>query len=204
MRSKYLWWALVLALAATLVTFGCKGRAAKETGKFEEITVEEVTAPEEVEEATFPEQPVYHPTKRDNLNMLDDILGAAEDTLGWDDIFCSITLDKTVGLFEELQPAYAPGTHNRTFINDAVADLGNIKTWVEEKIDKREGIDPASVDAKDKKKQIRTIRATVKGMISGPAPIKEPIPEWKGDLIKKKKHEEGEMLKRKWAERDKK
>jgi hypothetical protein len=204
MRSKYLWWALVLALAVTLVTFGCKGRGAEETGKFEEITVAEVAAPEEVEEATFPEQPVYPPNKADNLNMLEDVLGAAEDTLGWDDVFCSLTLDKSVSLFEELQPAYAPGTHNRTFVNQATVDLGNIKTWVEEKIEKREGIDPASVDAKDKKKQIRTIRATVQGMISGPAPVKEPIPEWKGELIKKKKHEEGEMYKKKWAERHKK
>ncbi|NIT36750.1 MAG: hypothetical protein GTN49_09655 [candidate division Zixibacteria bacterium] len=204
MKSKYLWWALVLAIAAMLVAFGCKGRAGKETGEFEEITVEEVTAPpEEAEEGIIPEQPVYHPTKADNLKMLDDVLGAAEDTLGWDNVFCSITLGKGVDLFEELQPAYTPGTHNRTFINDAITDLGNIKTWVEEKIDKSEGVDPASVDAKGKKKQIRTIRATVKGIISGPAPTQEPIPEWKGDLIKKKLHEHGEMLKRKWAERDK-
>jgi hypothetical protein len=34
-----------------------------------------------------------------------------------------------------------------------------------------------------------------------PAPRKDPIPEYKGDLRKKKWHERGEMLKKKWAER---
>jgi hypothetical protein len=201
MRSKYLWWALVLALAATMVAFGCKGKAGKE--KFEEITVEETTTPTEegVEEISIPEQPVYHPTKMDNLVILDDTLGSAEDTLGWDNIFCSISLDKCIGLFEELAPAYSPGKADREFIDASVADLGNIKTFLDEKIDAGEGVDPKGADAKAKKKKIADIRARVQAMIAGPAPKKEPIPEWKGDLMKKKWHERGEMLKRKWAER---
>jgi hypothetical protein len=206
MRGKYLYWALALALAATLVAFGCKGKAAKETGKFEDITVEETTTPTEegVEEVSLPEQPVYHPTKLDNLVILDDTLGSAEDTLGWDNIFCSIALDKCVGLFEELAPAYSPGKADRDFIDAAIADLGNIDTWLNEKIDAGEGVDPKGADAKAKKKKIADIRARVQAMIAGPAPKKEPIPEWKGDLMKKKWHERGEMLKRKWAERGKK
>jgi hypothetical protein len=204
MRGKYLWWALVLALAATLAAFGCKGKAEKE--KFEEITVEETGAPAEegAEEAAVPEQPVYQPTKLDDLKMLDDTLGAAEDTLGWDNVFCSISLDRCVGLFEELAPAYSPGTADRNFIDSAIVDLGNIKTWLGEKIDKGEGVDPNGAEAKAKKKKIADIRARVKAMIAGPAPKKEPIPEWKGDLMKKKWHERGEMLKKKWAERGKK
>jgi len=205
MKSKYLWWALVLALAATLVAFGCKGKAGKETGKFEEITVEETTTPTEegVEEVAVPEQPVYRPAKLDNLRMLDDTLGAAEDTLGWDNIFCSISLEKCIGLFEELAPAYNPGSADRNFVDASVTDLRNIKTWLDEKIDAGEGVDPASADAKDKKKRIAAIRAKVQAMIAGPAPKKEPIPEWKGDLMKKKWHERGEMMKKKWAERNK-
>jgi len=205
MRSKYLWWALVFALAAGLLAFGCKGKAAKEEGKFEEITVEEetVTTEEGVEEVSIPEQPVYHPTKLANLVMLDDCLGAAEDTLGWDNIYCSITLDKTIGLFEELQPAYSPGSSDRNFIDASVIDLGNIQTWLDERIDAAEAVDPTGADGKAKKKKIADIRARVRAMIEGPAPKKEPIPEWKGDLMKKKWHERGEMLKKKWAERDK-
>jgi hypothetical protein len=198
-------WALVLTLAVALVGFGCKGKGTKETGKFEEITVEETTTPTEegVEEIAIPEQPVYHPTKLDNLKMLDDTLGSAEDTLGWDNIFCSISLDKCVGLFEELAPAYNPGSADRNFIDDSIKDIGNIKTWLDEKISAGEGVDPKSADAKDKKKKIAAIRAKVQAMIAGPAPKKEPIPEWKGDLMKKKWHERGEMLKKKWAERGK-
>jgi|GEM_PF-1507991 len=156
-----------------------------------EIPGEEVAAPEEPEEAPVVERPVFVPTKAESLRMLDDVLGAAEDTLGWDDVFCAISLDKSVDLFEELEPAYAPGTRNRTFINDAVVTVGGIKTWVEEKIEKGECIDPMSVDADDKKMQIRTIRATVREMV-GPLGPSKPIPEWKKELIK-----------RKWAERGK-
>ena len=36
------------------------------------------------------------------------------------------------------------------------------------------------------------------GKTTGP---KEPLPEWKGELQKKKWHERGELMKRKWAER---
>ncbi len=39
---------------------------------------------------------------------------------------------------------------------------------------------------------------------ASPATPKEPVPEWKGDLMKKKWDERGEMMKKKWAERGKK
>ncbi len=198
MKGKLLWLALVMALAASLVAFGCKGKQKK----VEEITVEETTTPTEegVEEISIPEQPVYEPTKLDDLKMLDDCLGAAEKTLGWDNVFCSISLDKSVGLFTELQPAYNPGSADRSFIDAAITDVNNILTWLNEKIDKGEAVDPNGADAKDKKKKLREIRARVQAMIAGPAP-KKAIPEWKGELMKKKWHERGEMMKRKWAER---
>jgi len=206
MKGKYLWIALALALVACLVAFGCKLGKAKET-KTPDITVSETTTtPTEtgVTVAPVPEQPVYQPTKHDDLVMVNDTLGASEQTLGWDNVFCSITLDKTIGLFTELQPAYAAGSADRGFMDASVTDLTNIKTWVDGKIDKAEAVDPNSADAKDKKAKIRAIRAKVQAMIAGPAPKKEPIPEWKGDLMKKKWHERGEMMKKKWAERGKK
>ncbi len=156
-----------------------------------ELLLEEPAGPEEVEEVIVPERPVFVPTKADSLNMLDDVLGAAEDTLGWDDVFCAISLDKSVDLFEELQPAYAPGTRDRAFIDDAIATVGGIKTWVEERICKGECIDPMSVHADDKKKQLRTVRYRVQAMVI-PLPVSKPIPEWQKELIK-----------RKWAERGK-
>jgi HEAT repeat protein len=166
-----------------------------------EPLLEEPAWPEEAEEVIIPERPVFVPTKVESLIMLDDVLGAAEDTLGWDDVFCAISLDKSVGLFEDLQPYYAPGTFDRAFVDDAIATAGDIKTWVEKKICDDECIDPMGVDAKEKKKQIRTIRYRVQAMVIPPP--SEPIPEWKDDLIKEKWRERGEILKRKWAERDK-
>jgi len=168
-----------------------------------EIPGEEVAGPEEAEEAPVAERPVFRPTKAESLNILDNVLGAAAGTLGWDNVFCAISLDKSVDLFGELQPYYAPGAFDRTFIDDAIVTLGNVKTWIEEKTDKLEGIDPTGVDAKDKKKQIRNIRARVKVMVI-PPPVSEPIPEWEDDPVKKEMHERGELLKRKWAERGKK
>ncbi len=203
MKSKIFWLALVMMVAVAFVAVGCKGKAPKET---KTITIGETKTTETTttEVTPTPEQPVYQPTKHDDLVMLDDTLGAAEKTLGWDNTFCSITLDKAVGLFNEIQPAYAPGSADRNFVDASITDVTNIMTWVDDKISKGEAIDPNSADAKDKKKKLADIRAKVRAMIAGPAPKKEPIPEWKGDLMKKKWHERGEMMKKKWAERDKK
>jgi hypothetical protein len=204
MTGKKFWWlALAVALAAAFVAFGCKGKAPEKT---ETITVDETKVPESDTTVTekIPEQPIYQPTKLDDLKMLDACLGAAAETLGWDDTFCFIALDKSVGLFTEIQPAYAPGSADRNFVDASITDLGNIKTWLDEKITKGEAVDPNSADAKDKRKKINDIRAKVQAMIAGPAPKKEPIPEWKGDLMKKKLYERDEMLKKKWAERGKK
>lgn len=202
MKGRIVWLALAFAVVAVLVAFGCKGKPAKET-KTTEVTVTETPTEAPVETAPIPEQPVYQPTKLDDLKMLDDCLGAAEKTLGWDNVFCSITLDKCIGLFTEIQPAYAPGSADRNFVDAAITDITNIKTWLDEKINKAEAVDPNGADAKDKKKKLADIRARVRAMIA-PAPAKEPIPEWKGDLMKKKWHERGEMMKKKWAERGKK
>jgi hypothetical protein len=208
MKGKYLvWLALVAVVTAAVFTFGCKalGGKAGEEKKTETITVEETPITETtVTETSLPEQPVYQPKKIDDLKMLDATLGSAVETLGWDNVFCFIALDKSVSLFTELQPAYAPGSADRNFIDASITDLGNIKTWLDEKINKGESVDPNGADAKDKRKKIADIRARVQAMIAGPAPKHEPVPEWKGDLMKKKYKEGGDMRKRKWAEGHKK
>ena len=96
---------------------------------------------------------------------------------------------------------YAAGSADRTFIGDSTAKLNNVRTFLDEKITVAEGIDPTGVDAKAKKKVIRDIRARVRAMIGGPAPTKKPIPKEKGDKMKEKYKEGGDMKKKKWAER---
>lgn len=206
MRSDNKWWVLMVLVGVLAATLGCNlGKKGTEGGKT--ITVEETTTPVPAEttptEVSLPEQPVYEPSKMDDLQMLEATLGAADQTLGWDDVFAYGSLEKAVGLFEELQPSYAPGSADRNFVDQSITDLKNIMAWIDEKMGKGEAIDPNGAEAKAKKKQINVIRARVQAMISGPAP-KERIPEWQGDLIKKKWHERGEMLKKKWAERNKK
>jgi hypothetical protein len=208
MKNAKLLWVLVVLLAAGLALSGC-GRFKKipaeapisvETPPAEEAAP---TAEEPIAEAP-PAAPMYVPATLDVLKMLDDTLGASEDNLGWDNIFTSISLDKNVELFNTLQGHYAAGSSDRAFVDDSVAKLTNIKTFIDEQVTKAEGIDPTGDEAKARKKTIRDIRARVKAMISGPAPPKkEPVPEWKGDLMKKKWHERGEMMKKKWAERGK-
>lgn len=44
-------------------------------------------------------------------------------------------------------------------------------------------------------------RPVVTPVTPAAAPAKEPVPEWKGDLMKRKWHERGELMKKKWAER---
>jgi hypothetical protein len=194
----------VLALAVGLTVFGC---GKKDKGKFEEIEVEEttttpVTTVETIPE-TIPEAPVYEPTKQDILDQLYETLGASEKTLGWDNVYCSISLDKSISLFEILTPAYKEGSANRTFCTDSMATLGNIKTSIDAVISGTNALDPTGTTAKDYRADIKKIRNKVDELRSGPAPAKEPIPEWKGDLMKKKWHERGEMMKHKWAERNK-
>jgi hypothetical protein len=190
MKTAKLFWVIIIVLAVSLAFFGCDKLKKKPA------------AEEPVTEAP-PEAPMYVPAKLDVLKMLDDTLGSSEDNLGWDNIFTSISLDKNVELFTMLQEHYAAGSGDRAFIDDSVVKLNNVKTFLDEKITKAEGIDPTGADATAKKKIIRDIRARVRAMIGGPAPAKKPIPEAKGDLMKKKWDERGEMMKKKWAERGK-
>ncbi len=208
MKTAKLFWVMIIALAVSLALFGCdklrKEKPAEAPISVETPPAEEPAPPAEepVAEAP-PEAPMYVPAKLDVLKMLDDTLGSSEDNLGWDNIFTSISLDKNVELFTMLQEHYAAGSADRSFIDDSVTKLNNIQTYLDEKITKAEGIDPTGADAKAKKKMIRDIRARVRAMIGGPAPAKKPIPEAKGDLMKKKWDERGEMMKKKWAERGK-
>jgi hypothetical protein len=208
---KKLIWILVAMLAVGLALYGCD-KLKKEKPAEEPISVEtptEVPAEEPAEEPMEEpeEEPVvteageYVPAKLDVLKMLDDTLGASEDTLGWDNIYCSISLEKNVELFTRLQDHYAAGSGDRNFIDDSVKDLGNIKTYLDEKITLAEGVDPTGADAKAKKKTIAVIRARIKAMIGGPAPTKKPVGKAKGDAMKKKWKEGGDMKKKKWAER---
>jgi hypothetical protein len=196
---------LMVACAVFFLALACGGGDEEEKGKFTEISVEEPTetetAVEETEMVTIPMAPVYEPTKKDVLVQLDDVLGAAEDTLGWDNVYSSITLDKSVTLLEVLRPSFSAGSTNLGKCDSAMTDLGNIKTSVDNYILEGKGLDPKGTDAKNYKKTIRTYRDWIRGLLAPAAP-KEPIPEWKGDLMKKKWDERGEMMKKKWAERN--
>ncbi len=205
MKKIELLWLAAVVLAVSVALLGCPKAKRAEPAEAP-ISVETPPAEEPAAEPEAPPAPVYTPGKLETLRMLDDTLGASEDMLGWDNIYATISLEKNVELFGALQEHYTAGSRDRTFIDDATNDLTNIKTFLEDKIAKAEGVDPNGTEAKAKKKSIRNIRSRVRGMIRpAPAPKKaEPIPEWKGDEIKRKKHEEGEMLKKKWAERDKK
>ena len=211
MKNAKLLGLIVIMLAVSIAFFGCS-RFKKEKPAEAPISVEtpaeepaEAPAEEPMEEPT--EEPVtmeagkYVPTKLALLKMLDDTLGASEDNLGWDNLYTSISLEKNVELFTALQEHYAAGTADRTFIDDSIKKLDNIKTFLDEKISKAEGVDPTGADAKAKKKIIRDIRTRVRAMIGGPAPTKKPVGEVKGDAMKKKWKEGGDMKKKKWAER---
>jgi hypothetical protein len=204
MKNVKLLWLIVLVLAVGVAFYGCdKFKKAKPA----EAPISVETPAEETAEAPA-EEPVveagkYVPAKLDLLKMLDDTLGASEDNLGWDNIYTSVSLEKNVELFTSLQAHYTAGTADRTFIDDSIAKLDNIKVFLDEKVSKAEGVDPTGVDAKAKKKTIADIRTRVRAMIGGPAPAKKPVGEVKGDAMKKKWDERGEMMKKKWAERGK-
>ncbi len=114
-------------------------------------------APTETPPAEAPSP--YTAKTLDNLKMLDDVLGASEKTLGWDNVYCSLSLDKNVELFTTIQGSYAPGSADRNFVDASITDLTNIKTYLDEKITKAEGVDPTGADAKSKKAKIAEIRA---------------------------------------------
>lgn len=206
MKTAKLFSVVIIVLAVSLAFFGCdklrKEKPAEAPISVEAPPAEEPAPPAEepVTEAP-PAAPMYVPAKLDILKMLDDTLGSSEDNLGWDNIYTSISLEKNVELFTVLQDHYAAGSSDRTFIDDSTAKLNNVRTFLDENITLAKGVDPTGADAKAKKKVIRDIRARVRAMIGGPAPAKKPIPEVKGDKMKKKWKEGGDMKKKKWAER---
>jgi len=120
---------------------------------------------------TVPDQPRFEPNQRDIMLILDDTLGSAEDTLGWDNIYCSIALEKVIELFGELAVFYQPGSKNRAFIDDSINDLSGIKTYLDENITKAEGINPISAEADSERKKIRDIRKQVRSLLSEPTLI---------------------------------
>jgi hypothetical protein len=207
MKTAKLFSVVIIVLAVSLAFLGCdklrKEKPAEAPISVEAPPAEEPAPPaEEPVTEALPAAPMYVPAKLDILKMLDDTLGSSEDNLGWDNIYTTISLEKNVELFTMLQDHYAAGSSDRTFIDDSTAKLNNVRTFLDEKITMAEGVDPTGADAKAKKKVIRDIRARVRAMIGGPAPPKkEPVPEWKGDLQKKKWKERGDMMKKKWAER---
>ncbi len=204
MRGNRTVWLTAILVAVGVLFFGCS-MLKKEKKTETPISVETPPAekPAETPETAPPAGPTYTPANLDNLKMLAATLYSSAETLGWDNVFCSITLDKDLELFTALQPNYAAGTNDRSFIDGSITDLTNIKTWLDEKISKAEGVDPTGADAKAKKAKIMAIRDRVLAMISGPAP-KKAVGEAKGDAMKKKWKEGGDMKKKKWAERNKK
>lgn len=211
MRAHRTLWIVVALVVVGVALMGCsllnKGKKTETPISVETTTppvTETTTTPPAETTPVTPTPAPYQPQKLDTLKMLAATLGSTAETLGWDNVFCSVAIEKDVELFTILQPLYAPGTADRNFIDASIKDLNNIKTFLDEKISKGEGVDPTGPDAKAKKAKIKEIQARVLAMISGPAPKKEPIPEWKGDLMKKKLYERDEMLKKKWAERGKK
>ena len=211
MRANRVLWVVLALVAVGVVLMGCsllkKGKKTETPISVETTTTTTTettkTTSGETTPVTTPAS-LYQAPKLENLKMLAATLGSTAETLGWDNVFCSVALEKNVELFTTLQPLYAAGSGDRSFIDASITDLNNIKTFLDEKISKGEGVDPTGADAKAKKAKIKAIQARVLAMISGPAPKKEPVPEWKGDLMKKKLYERDEMLKKKWAERGKK
>ena len=206
MRGNRTYWAILVLCAVAVLAMGCSLlKREKKTETPISVETPTTTPAEGTAAPVAPPTPgaAFTPTKLDTLKMLVGTLYASAETLGWDNVFCSIALEKDVELFTSLRQFYGAGTADRNFVDASITDLSNIKTFVDEKVSKGEGIDPNGADAQAKKKKILDIRAKVQAMIAGPAP-KEKIPEWKGDLMKKKLYESDEMKKKKWAERGKK
>ena len=61
--------------------------------------------------------------------------------------------------------------------------------------------DAEKVSTAIQEKQPRPVRPVSSPVVETAKTPKEPLPEWKGELQKRKWHERGEAMKRKWAER---
>ncbi len=149
----------------------------------------------------IPQQPSWRPTEAEALTILNAVLGAAEETLGWDNIFCWIALDKCLVLLEELQPNYEPRSPERDFINGTINDLFNVNVAIYEKINAAEPLNPVSAECEEIKGRLREIRGQITGMIERAPVTKEPIPEWTGELVEERRHRRRKEMLRRWLEK---
>jgi hypothetical protein len=148
----------------------------------------------------IPEQPSWRPTEREALMVLDAVLGAAEQTLGWDNVYFWITVDKCTLLCEELAPAYNPNSPERNFIDRTVPELVYISTAFYDKMNAGERVNPEGHEAVTTKEKIREIRVEIKAMIERAPQTKEPIPQWHGGFVYEKWHEKRKEMLRVWLE----
>ncbi len=148
----------------------------------------------------IPQQPSWRPTEREALKMLDAVLGAAEETLGWDNIFYWVAVDKCVLLIEEIQPAYKPGSPERNFIDKTGIELLNSLEPIHEKINAGEPINPEGPEGKAAREKLKELRAEVKAMFERAPVTKEPLPQWIGSGFEKKRHQYRKEMLRRWLE----
>ncbi len=141
----------------------------------------------------------YTPKKDDVKSQLYWVLGATQETLGWDNVYCGISIDKSVELFNVYKGHYKEGDSTYVFCGDSTATLNNLSTTVNQLISEGKGLDPSSTDAKNYRKEIQDMRDT----LYPPATPPKKIPKDVGDKMKEGHKAEGDALKKKWAERNK-
>jgi hypothetical protein len=146
----------------------------------------------------IPRQPNWRPTEREALTILEAVLGAAEETLGWDNIFYWVAVNECLLLIEEIQTAYKPGSPERYFIDKAAIDLSNGAIAMQEKINKGERVNPVGAEGKAMREKLKEIRVEVKAMIERAPVTKEPIPQWIGSGFEERRHRYRKEMLRKW------
>ncbi|MCP4231489.1 MAG: hypothetical protein GY771_15260 [bacterium] len=139
----------------------------------------------------------YTPKKEDVKSQLYWVLGATKETLGWDNVYCGISVDKSVELFGAYKAYYDEGGSTYTFCGDSTATLNNLSTTVNQLITEGKGLDPGTTDAKNYRKDIQKMRDKLYPPSSPP----KKVGEIEGDKMKEKWKERGDMMKKKWAER---
>ena len=148
----------------------------------------------------IPAQPGWRPTELEVLLMLDSVLGSAEQTIGWDNIYFWIAIDKCTLLCEELAPAYDPNSPERNFIDRSIPELTNISYVFFDKINAGERVNPEGPEAEAAKEKIKELRTEINAMIERAPQNKEPIPQWRGGFIYEKWYEQRKEMLRRWLE----
>jgi hypothetical protein len=152
-----------------------------------------------------PQVSVYEPTKFDVLVQLYDTIGAAEKTLGWDNEYCLISLNKSISLLEVLEPGFSAGSVNSRNCKTAISDIRYIKEAIEDIDSTGELLDPKGTEAEGYKDALVVYREWIDGILN-PVPPERPedypteemIEEWerRAEEMKKKwerlKEERGE------------